>query len=345
MPRLKLIIATLSLLFVTLACRAATNLIFPDTPTPAPSPTPTQVPNTPIPTLPQPTEVVAFEATCPLLLTDIMDAALNYDPDLMEGEIKEYLVVYTIEDDRLSKREDMIKSSQINEEQDARATHEFIWDYFAAIIPQEERDFVNEFSISSDGPSEILASVSHSNSPNFWALDVDILDAGDTYNLTFTLMHEFGHLLTLNSEQVPPDRHVYFNPDNNSIYNEAVDKCPQYFPGEGCSNPDSYINQFFDRFWIHLYDEWQEIDLIEDEDDYYDSLDDFYYTYQDQFLTDYAPTSPEEDIAEAWSFFVLSPKPELNSIANEKIHFFYEYPELVLLRENILNRICEAFPQ
>ena len=74
-------------------------------------------------------------------------------------------------------------------------------------------------------------------------------------------------------------------------------------------------------------------------------LEDFYNTYQDQFLTDYAPTSPAEDIAESWAFFVLSPKPEMNSIANEKILFFYEYPELVQLRAQILNQICIEFPQ
>ena len=74
-------------------------------------------------------------------------------------------------------------------------------------------------------------------------------------------------------------------------------------------------------------------------------LDDFYKIYQDQFLTDYAATSPLEDIAESWAFFVLSPKPELNSIANEKILFFYEYPELVALRQEILDRLCVEFPK
>jgi hypothetical protein len=52
-----------------------------------------------------------------------------------------------------------------------------------------------------------------------------------------------------------------------------------------------------------------------------------------------------EDIAESWAFFVLSPKPELKSIADEKILFFYEYPELVELRTQILNNICAEFPQ
>ena len=88
-----------------------------------------------------------------------------------------------------------------------------------------------------------------------------------------------------------------------------------------------------------------EIDLEEDEDTRNALLEDFYEVHQDQFLSDYAATSPAEDIAEAWAFFVLSPKPELNSIANEKILFFYEYPELVELRTQILKQLCVEFPQ
>jgi hypothetical protein len=85
------------------------------------------------------------------------------------------------------------------------------------------------------------------------------------------------------------------------------------------------------------------IDEEQDADTRFHMLDDFYDTYQDQFLTDYAPTGPAEDIAESWSFFILSPKPELTSIASEKILFFYEYPELVQLRMEILDRICVEF--
>lgn len=346
MPRLKLILATVALLLSTLACRAATRLIIPDTPTPAPLPTQTAAPDTPTPTLPAPTSTAVFEAACPLLLTDIMDAALASSFNTEGFEEDGYYVIYTIEDHKLASRDDIVVTNRIHTEQDARGTHEFIWNYFADIIPQEERKYLTEFAVISDGEGNILAAVSPTyDNPSFWTLEVDILDSGDNYSLTFTLMHEFGHLLTLNAKQVPPNRRVFFSPDDPDLYEQAVADCPQYFTGEGCSNPDSYINEFFNRFWLDFYDEWQEIDSIEDEDTYYAMLDEFYERYQDQFLTDYSPTSPAEDIAEAWSFFILSPKPELTSIANEKVLFFYEYPELVELRAEILNRICESFPQ
>ena len=149
----------------------------------------------------------------------------------------------------------------------------------------------------------------------------------------------------MNRDQVAVSVPIYHHPYDEAVYQQEVDACPQYFPGEGCSNPDSYLNQFFARFWTDLYTEWQVIDAETNDNKRYDLIDDFYNTYQDQFLTDYAPTSPSEDIAESWTFFILAPKPELNSIANEKILFFYEFPELVELRSQILDRICVEYQE
>jgi hypothetical protein len=169
---------------------------------------------------------------------------------------------------------------------------------------------------------------------------VDIVDSDDKLDLTYTLIHEYAHLLTLGPNQVTPSMAVFNNPDDNDIYYEEASACPVYFPGEGCSNRDSYINAFFNRFWADIHEEWQDINLIEDDDEYYEALDNFYYDYEGRFLTDYAATNPEEDIAEAFSFFVLSPRPGWSTIAEEKILFFYDYPELVRLRDEIISGIC-----
>jgi hypothetical protein len=345
MPRRKLILATLALLFSALACRAATRLIVPDTPTPQPTTTPS---DTPVPTLPPPTPTTHYEAACPILLTDIMEEAivLNKNDTEKNTEEETHLVTYTFRGEKLHNYYLGTVPENLRDEQKDRATHEAIWNYFVALIPPEQRNMVTEFTIFTDGKDNYLAAVAQtSTDPKHWMLQVDILDSGNYNTLTYTLIHEHGHLLTLTADQTPPNLAVYNDPDDQDIYDREASACPQYFTGEGCSNPDSYINEFFNRFWTDFYEEWQEIDNMGDEDEYYDELDDFYETYQDQFLTDYAPTSPAEDIAESWTFFVLSPKPELNSIADEKILFFYEYPELVQLRQDILNRVCNAFPQ
>lgn len=344
MPRLKLLLATLALLFSTLACRAATRLILPDTPTPPPTPNPpTLTPFPPATFTPTPIP----EVSCPVLTSDILDTAVHFDFNSEEDADDEiYLVSYFVEGDNLSSPFEESVPQEYIDEQENLAAHEDIWNYFTRLIPLEDREFLTAYSIITDGNGNVLAAVAQSaDDAEAWVLEVDILDATNEYVLTVTLLHEYGHLLTLNSTQVPPSMAIFDNPNSDSVYQSELAACTQYFPGEGCSNPDSYINLFFDRFWFDLYAEWQEIDSEEDEDLYYDLLDEFYNTYQDQFLTDYAATSPAEDIAEAFSFFILAPKPEFTSIANEKILFFYDFPELVELRGQILNQLCSEFPQ
>jgi hypothetical protein len=349
-----LILWTLALLFSSLACRAATRLIIPDTPTPIPSPTLTLT-ATPLPTDIPPTATPVFEAACPSLLSQIMTVAKGDpsedEPSTIHRALRDerdlgYMVNYTIKDDKLSTREEFFVPDDFDKELDTRAAHEWIWDYFAAIIPASERSFVTEFSAISDGQSRILGAVSQSfDSATRWGLRIDVVDASDHYSLTYTLMHEFGHLVTLKPSQVRVDEALFDNPDREDLYEKADAACTRYFTNEGCSTADSYINEFFNRYWTDKYEEWQAIDKTQKDAAYYAALYDFYKAYQDQFLTDYAATSPEEDMAEAWAFFVLAPKPEPNSIADEKILFFYEYPELVRLRQEILTRVCVEFPK
>ncbi len=343
MPKTRIVFTwTLALLFSTLACRAVTSLIIPDTPTAPPPPTFTPLP--PPTETPVPTATIEANASCPLLLDDIVNASNSFGDE--EARDERYLVTYAVNGDEIDDPQYETIPADLKEEQHDVTTQKSIWKYFTAIIPPEQRDLIAEYSIITDGKSNILAAVSQTyDDPSQWALEVDIADADDYYNLTFTLLHEFGHLLTLNPSQVPPSMDVFNNPDNDVIYQRAVDECSNYFPGEGCSNPDSYINAFYQRFWPDIYAEWQKIDSIENEDIYYRELNEFYTKYEDQFVTDYAVTNTAEDMAESWSFFILTPRPEGNTIAEEKVVFFYGYPELVELRQSILNRLCTSFPQ
>lgn len=344
MPRLKLILAILALLASTLACRAATRLIIPDTPTPPPTPLPPTL--TPFPAVTF-TPTAIPEASCPVLTSDILDTATTFEFGSEENLDEEiYLVSYSVNGDDLGGPFEESVPDEYKDEQDDRAAHEDIWELFTRLIPLEYREFLTSFAIITDGNGNILAAVvQDSNDMEEWVLEVDILDSSNKYVLTVTLLHEFAHLLTLNSGQVPPSEAIFDNPESDSVYQRELAACSNYFPGEGCSNADSYINLFFDRFWFDLYAEWQQIDTEDDEDLYDELLDDFYEAYKDQFLTNYGPTSPAEDIAESFAFFVLAPKPEISSIADEKILYFYDFPELVELRGQILNQLCAEFPQ
>lgn len=315
-------------------------------PTPLPTSTATATPTpTPLPTL---TPTVVFEAACPSVIEEVLNTVTSAVrlPDIHSEAELTYLVDYEVANDKISGPHIESVPDELEDERDDRVAHEEIWDYFASIIPPEGREFITKFAIFTDGRGKHLAAVSPLISdPEQWILQVDILDAKSYDGLTYTLIHEQGHLLTLNSEQVPPSRAIFESPEDETVYKEEDDACSEYFTGEGCSKPDSYINQFFTRFWPYIYEEWTQIDAQEDEDTRLTMLDNFYEVNQDQFVSQYASTSPIEDIAESWAFFVLSPKPELNSIANEKTLFFYEYPELVQLRTQILGQICVEFPQ
>ena len=232
------------------------------------------------------------------------------DADYTEEPENQYLVTYQISGDQISDPYFESVSGDLQSYQDDTATHQQIWEYFVTLIPANKRTGLEEFMIVTDGESNGLAAVAQTTyDPNLWGLEVDISDSDDKLNLTYTLIHEYAHLLTLGPDQVTPSVAIFNNPDDDDIYYNEASACPVYFPGEGCSQADSYINAFFNQFWADIHEEWQDINLIEDDDAYYDALDDFYYKYEDRFVTDYAATNPEEDIAEAFTFFVLSPRP------------------------------------
>jgi hypothetical protein len=50
-------------------------------------------------------------------------------------------------------------------------------------------------------------------------------------------------------------------------------------------------------------------------------------------------------MAETWAFFVRGSEPIGDTIAGQKVLFFYQYPELVELRAQILNNLCVSFPE
>jgi hypothetical protein len=340
MNRGRILLFVLLALMSSLACRAATRLILADTPTPLP-PTPTSLPSTP-------TSV----ASCPDEAPSILEAANQ--PSYVYGNFPNVdtgnnldiqLVTYTVNGDQIIDPVMEPVPNNLKKYRSDLSTQEKAWKLFADLIPADRRQIIAEYQVMTDGPGDVLAIVEQTRSdPQKWILEVDIADLQDTKNLVFTFLHELGHLLTLNSSQVPPDLEVFNHPDNEKVFDREAAACPFYFPGEGCSLPFSYLNTFVNKFWTGLYDEWHQIDIIQDDNKRQDKLDAFYQKYKDQFVDDYAVTDPNEDIAESWAYFVLSPKPQENTVADKKLLFFYQYPELNQLRDQILQNLCTVHP-
>ena len=254
------------------------------------------------------------------------------------------LVVYPVQGDQIAEPDFRTIPQELLPLQQETTSHYLIWDYFTRIIPPEQRAPISEYRIITDGRGGELAA-QFEVSPYYtsegdsglwdlnseqWALLVDLADYSDNKLFTGVLLHEFGHMLTLNAHQ------VYYIIDNAA-------NCQRYYTDPGCSLPDSYLQLFIERFWGEIYEEWQSITAQGDASTVKSGLDTFYEVHQGEFLTRYSVTAPDEDIAEAWGHFILAPIPDGDTIAEQKILFFYDFPEFLQLRSEITHRICEYF--
>lgn len=234
------------------------------------------------------------------------------------------------------------KFSKNNSKNDALAAYH--WQTFYDIFPKElTKKYIKQIVLISDGLDEKTGAIGALNKRNDqWQLVIDTLDVNfrskDRTRLresVYTLIHEFGHLLTLNNTQI--------RPTNKS---QQVEGAP-YLTVEGEAFKYSYLNKFVSMFWKgKLLDKWDYIKerhcFIEDSELCIEKLFGLYTENYSDFVTDYAAESPEEDIVESWTYFVLKDKVKKpRTIAQKKINFFYQYPELVAYRALIRNNIQE----
>jgi hypothetical protein len=154
---------------------------------------------------------------------------------------------------------------------------------------------------------------------------------------------------------------------------EATCAPNHYEYGSGCLKEDSYLNLFFQKFWADIYPEYYY------GGNQIMSTYHFLQKYNDHFVSTYAATNPVEDFAESFTTFVLWNDEEIdnykkwctknmgwtddglmwnlvvedglsywkkcdkiyrdNSIWEEKILFFYDFPELVEMRDFIRSNL------
>lgn len=116
-----------------------------------------------------------------------------------------------------------------------------------------------------------------------------------------TAIHEYGHSLTLNAEQLDLAK-----VEEHSSYNDI-----------SLYSQDSYMKVFYDRFYAGGKQR-----------DYFEHPEDYTSSYGGQ-------AGIAEDVAETFMQFVIGGKPDSDTLAAQKINFFYEYPELVEIRAYI----------
>ncbi len=227
-----------------------------------------------------------------------------------------------------------VRGDQLVGDHADRAAHEALWSVVTDLVPQAARAEIRRLVVSTDGPDGVSGAVAPiSDDLRQWELELDPADA-DPEQLPEIIVHELGHLLTLNVEQVEPEL-----VEDEARFEAAEARCrPRFFTGEGCSRPGSYLDAFVSEFWSDLLPELREIEAIEDDDQYYEHLDAFYEEHRDRVVNDYAATNPGEDIAESWAVWVLGGAAPEGEVAAAKVGFFERYPELVELRDEIRSR-------
>lgn len=217
-----------------------------------------------------------------------------------------------------------------NVESDTYATA--YWDHVSDILPNEVfHKYVKSLHLFTDGEENEMGGMTSLSDDNMsWEFDIDTYDFDiknndSTHIISYshTIIHEFGHILTLNPEQVLVSDDL------------EQDDAKGYLTIEGYATHSSYLGKFIKQFWPDsLLTKW---DVIDTKSSYKKQqlLLQLYLNNKDQFLTDYAAESPEEDIAESWTFFVILDKQTESLIKHQKVNFFYQFPELVTYRDEI----------
>ncbi len=212
--------------------------------------------------------------------------------------------------------------------------HMEIWELVKKIVPSDYLPKIKEFKIYAgifkEKDNVVAGYVVPDNSLSVWQMGIAIDYAylggfNKNNNLTFTITHEFGHILTLNKTQL----------------DGSVEKsnCTNFFIDElkACSKKEAYINKFENEFWKDIWGDYTNAQSTES------GKKEFYEKYESHFITEYASSTIKEDIAEVFSFFVaIDEKPIDNSVKYLKINSMYNYPELISLRNYIRGNISKS---
>ena len=101
----------------------------------------------------------------------------------------------------------------------------------------------------------------------------------------------------------------------------AAIACDGITEDEGCYAKGSLYNEFTRKFWTKA-------DLQAERDS------GFYERNKSRFVTEYAITTPHEDMSESFSYWVIA-EGKGKTMADAKQRFFSRYPKLVALKEHI----------
>ncbi len=136
------------------------------------------------------------------------------------------------------------------------------------------------------------------------------------------IIHELGHIVSYEEVLEVP------------VSSSAT--CHTYFSYHGCPNSNSYLAQFVRRFWSAS--DLSRAEQFNKAFDKNEVVDTFYEQNSQKLVNDYAASSPEEDFAESFLYFVTN-KNTVGTIAQQKINFFNQSEGLMELKGEVVANI------
>lgn len=246
---------------------------------------------------------------------EIANILRNYDLNGFEilDQLSNYnykFAIFSLDNNQF-KLDNTFKTNQANISKEKETFYNTIINNILLITPKSIVNKINTIEFCTDGRDRTLAYVIQNPDYTKFRLSIDEKDAVDELgNFTNegleTLIHEFAHIITLNNSQVNISEMEKEDPDINKSYKES-----------------SYLNSFYNLYWKNIYPDFIEENNI-----------DFYKKYKNQFVSDYAATNIEEDIAESFRAYVFDIKIKKDSIASNKVMFFNKYPQMVELKNH-----------
>ena len=197
-----------------------------------------------------------------------------------------------------------------------------VWDYLCAILPLEYRQKIAQFNLFTDGTSNVLAYTAPMetdgvNDNTRFSISIDYYDVYDENGekrdwskLTYTILHEYGHVLLEDETQVDLTR-------GTSTHDPAA-----FVEG-------SFRKGFYDAFWSGLGDT---------------GVGD-YEANPTHYVSRYGANYFHEDIADTFAVFVLGGQPQGDTVAEEKLRFFWADPDMVSLRTAIRENLGLEWPE
>jgi Zn-dependent peptidase ImmA (M78 family) len=183
-----------------------------------------------------------------------------------------------------------------------------IWNSIKDLSPDDLSDkYIETYEVYTDQNDDTLAFVDDDDGNGKWRISINVAGyktSTERENKT-TIIHELGHIISLNNSQVNPN----------------IESCDNLKLDEGCANKDSAINTFWNTYWKGVTN--SEFD-------------------ENKYVTEYASTNETEDFAETFAFFVLEKDTELESdVKDRKIKLLYSFPDLVAIRTEMRNALSK----